>query len=230
MVITTLPDISIVIPIYNEVRELDKRKHYFFSLQKSVKEVIFVDGGSSDGSRQVLIDLGMKVIQASLGRASQMNAGANAALGSTLLFLHVDTLLPALTHEQYCGLANNKWGFFLVQLDNPSWPYRLIATGINFRSKVKRVGTGDQALFVNRKLFHSLGGFPEIALMEDISLARMLRKHGSPKIVKKPVITAARRWEHGGLVRVMLLMWSLQLLFAMGVSPSRLARWYGYNN
>ncbi len=221
-------DISIVIPVYNEENEIRAREQVFLELRNKVKEVIFVDGGSDDDSVKLLTDMGMPVVQAPLGRASQMNAGASVAKASTLLFLHVDTQLPNLHDEQYQALVNSQWGFFLVQLNNPKWPFLVLSAGINFRSKFTRVGTGDQALFVHRDLFQKQGGFPEIALMEDIALSRNLRKHCLPLIIESPVTTSARRWEKGGVVRVMLLMWSLQLLFAIGVSPSRLAAWYGY--
>lgn len=223
-----LLDVSIVIPVFNEYKELSARLECWLNLKKLCKEVIFVDGGSADDSVDYLKRGDFVVVQAPLGRALQMNAGAELATASTIVFLHVDTQLPELKNEQWHTLMESQWGFFLVRLNNTTWPYRLLALGINVRSRVKKVGTGDQAIFIQKKLFDFIGGFPTIALMEDISLSRRLRKYCKPCIIDVPVITSARRWEKGGVVKVMLLMWSLQILFAFGVHPTRLARWYGY--
>jgi hypothetical protein len=104
--------------------------------------------------------------------------------------------------------------------------YRVIEKLMNWRSVLTGIATGDQAIFVRRDVFTMLGGFPRLALMEDIELSKRLKWVGRPARISKPVLTSTRRWQEHGLFRTIFLMWSLRFLYLLGISPTRLARWY----
>jgi rSAM/selenodomain-associated transferase 2 len=194
-----------------------------------VAEIIVVDGGSTDGTVACARAHADTVIAAGRGRALQMNAGASIARGDVVLFLHADThppagfdaaILHALEDPRAVG------GRFDVQLV-PSSPL-LWLTGelMNLRSRWSRIATGDQAIFARRDLFMELGGFPAIPLMEDIAFSRALKRAGTIACLRDRVVTSSRRWHANGVLRTVLRMWSLRLLYFVGVSPERLHRWY----
>jgi rSAM/selenodomain-associated transferase 2 len=191
---------------------------------------VVVDGGSRDGtieSARRVPDV-MALVSAR-GRAVQMNAGARAARGGVLLFLHADTWLPdgalaavrdALADPAVVG------GRFDVRFDSPRPVLSMIAFFMNLRSRWSGISTGDQAIFVRRDVFDGLGGFAEIPLMEDVELTKRLKRLGRVAALRARVTTAARKWEREGALRTMLLMWALRLLYVCGVPPARLHRWY----
>ena len=192
-------------------------------------EVIVVDGGSSDATKARALAAGAMVLDSRRGRGRQMNAGVAKAGGDLLLFLHADTVLPAgfrgpLT-ESMAGGA--RWGRFDVELDGPGLFLAAIGGLINRRSRFSRVATGDQAIFVERRLFESVGGYSEEPLFEDIDLCRKLKRRS---VMARPggcrVLTSARRWMKAGTVRVSLQMWALKLLYLGGVPPAWLKRFY----
>jgi len=192
-------------------------------------EIIVVDGGSDDGTVRVASGLADAVLSAARGRATQMNAGAAVASGDVLAFLHADTLVPstfAAAIEHACADTHVGGGRFDVELA-PSSPL-LWLTGwlMNWRSRLTRIATGDQAMFVRRDTFTALGGFADIPLMEDIELSRRLKRAGRVACLRERVTTSSRRWRTHGVVRTILLMWTLRLLYTCGVGPDRLARMY----
>lgn len=192
-------------------------------------EVIVVDGHSSDGTLDVAAGAADRVLTATRGRASQMNAGAACASGDVLIFLHADTRLPAQALAAIDeGLRHGKaWGRFDVQIAGRAWTFKPIAALMNWRSRLSGIATGDQAMFVERKAFEAIGGFPEQPLMEDIELSKRLRRRfGRPACLKARVVTSGRRWERDGIWPTILLMWRLRLLYRLGVAPERLARSY----
>jgi rSAM/selenodomain-associated transferase 2 len=221
--------LSIVMPVLNEAPDIEQALRALQSLRGSGDEVIVVDGGSTDGSARLAATLADRVLIAERGRASQMNHGAQAARGDVLLFLHADTRLP-----QHAGClvldemarSGREWGRFDVRIDGSRRSLRLVAALMNFRSRLTGICTGDQAIFVSRRLFLRMGGFPPIALMEDIALSRRLRRVSPPLCLGMPVHTSARRWERAGVVRTILLMWRLRLCYFFGASPAHLARVY----
>lgn len=167
-------------------------------------------------------------VSAPRSRALQMNAGAAAAVADVLVFLHADTELPAgaIAAVRRAVEAGALWGFFAVRLAGRHPLLRVIERMMNWRSHITGIATGDQAIFVQRHAFELLGGYAPIALMEDIDLCERLKWLGPPARLRTPVVTSSRRWETRGIWRTVLLMWWLRGLYALGVSPQRLARWY----
>ena len=147
-----------------------------------------------------------------------------------LLFLHADTRLPENADRLVLdGLTRSgrSWGRFDVRFDGGGL-LAVIALMMNLRSRLSGIATGDQAMFVTRAAFEVAGGFPLIALMEDIALSARLKRIGRPLCLAARVTTSARRWQRHGVLRTILLMWKLRLAFYFGADPVRLAQAYGY--
>lgn len=224
-------------PVFNEAAEIARQLTRLRD-QTNVHTTIVVDGGSSDGTAEIaraLVDDGarpqetvVRVIDAPRGRALQMNAGATRARADVLLFLHTDTCLPADAMERVrdAVVEGAVWGRFDVRLDGKNILFRAIEGLMNLRSALTGVATGDQAIFVRRDVFRMLGGYAPIALMEDVELCTRLKWVGWPARIDTPVRASARRWRVGGILRTAVLMWTLRLLYWLGVSPSKLARAY----
>jgi len=160
-----------------------------------------------------------------------MNAGAEKAKQDVLLFLHADTMLPNNAKlEIEKGISGKHlWGRFNVEFDETCLVMRVIAFFINQRSKLSQIATGDQAMFIKRDLFERVGGFDDIALMEDVAMSKKLYKLGNaPYAAKIKVVTSARRWKQNGVIRTVIKMWWYRLAYFLGVSPDSLAQ--GYRN
>ena len=221
--------LSIIIPTLNEEAIICSALGALAWLQAKGHEVIVADGASRDNTVKLAQPLADQVISSKTGRAFQMNAGAGAAHGDILVFLHADTLLPRDADTLIMnGFAQSgrKWGRFDVRLAGRRPSLRLIEFMMNRRSRFSGIMTGDHCLFVRRELFNAIGGFPEIALMEDIAISRLLKRHGRPLCIKQQVITSSRRWEQKGVLRTTLLMWRLRLGYFLGENTRRLARIY----
>jgi rSAM/selenodomain-associated transferase 2 len=221
--------LSIVMPVLNEAPDIEQALRALQPLRASGHEVIVVDGGSTDGSARLAAALADRVLEAERGRANQMNHGARAACGDVLLFLHADTRLPEQASQlilDEMARSGLEWGRFDVRIDSRHWLLQVVGALMNWRSRLTGICTGDQAIFVSRQLFLGLGGFPPIALMEDIALSRKLRRVSLPLCASTPAWTSARRWERGGVVRTILLMWWLRLRYFFGASPAHLSRIY----
>lgn len=193
-------------------------------------QLVLVDGGSNDDSPVIAASLVDKVILSPRGRAKQMNAGAEQADADVLLFLHSDTRLPddAVSLVSQAIAEGFHWGRFDVAFDNAKPIFKLIAFMMNQRSRLTGIATGDQCLFVTRQAFSAVGGFPQIALMEDIAISSKLKKLGNPCCLKAKVLTSARRWQQHGIFKTILLMWCLRWAYFFGADPDDLAmRYYG---
>ena len=159
--------------------------------------------------------------------AIQMNAGAGAARGDALLFLHADTLLPEAADRLVAqALERSHWGRFDVRIDSRHRLLAVVARMMNLRSRLSGVATGDQAIFVRRSAFEATGGFPQIPLMEDIAFSARLKRVGRPVCLRECVVTSGRRWERHGVVRTIVLMWRLRFAYWLGADPAELARRY----
>lgn len=222
------PRLSIVMPVLDEAAGIEAVLVPLQSWRGTVAELIVVDGGSTDDTRARAEPLADRVLVAPRGRATQMNVGANAARGTLLLFLHADTRLPQDAQSLLEALADAGplWGRFDVRFDHEAALLGLVATLMNWRSRVTGVATGDQAMFVSRDLFARVGGFPHIELMEDVALSKRLRRELPPRCLHARVTTSARRWLEAGPLRTIVLMWTLRLAYVLGVAPATLARWY----
>jgi rSAM/selenodomain-associated transferase 2/rSAM/selenodomain-associated transferase 1 len=234
--------LGIVIPVLQEGATLVQRLHALGPLRARGARVVVVDGGSTDATWALARAHADQVLCAPRGRATQMNAGAQALLADpaidTLLFLHADTQLPidadkliaqSLGHRWARGQGAPKvWGRFDVRIDGPHPLLRVVERMMNWRSRISGIATGDQAMFVQRAAFEAVGGFPEIALMEDIAMSSQLKRLSPPACVTVPAHTSARRWEKHGVLRTMLLMWRLRAAYFFGATPQALALRYGY--
>ncbi len=221
--------LSIIVPTLNEAELIGPTLGRLQSLRSQGHELIVVDGGSTDATVESARAQADRVIQAPRGRALQMNAGAAIATGEVLWFLHADTLVPeAAAQALQAALANGQrcWGRFDVRLSGRHPLLRVIERLMNLRSCASGIATGDQGMFVHRELFNSAGGYPEIPLMEDVALSRVLRAIARPVCVKPALITSSRRWESRGVWRTVLLMWRLRLAYALGADPQELAKRY----
>jgi rSAM/selenodomain-associated transferase 2 len=191
-------------------------------------EFIIVDGVSEDDTFTVAQRYADSALQCDRGRAMQMNAGARHATAEILLFLHADTQLPAHAADAVTRAISEGyyWGRFDVRLSGDHIMLRIIECMMNLRSCITGIATGDQAMFVRREIFESIGGFPPQPLMEDVELSKRLRGLGWPACLREKVITSSRRWQKHGIVRTVLLMWRLRLAYFLGVSSERLAEQY----
>jgi len=224
-----LPDsiqLSIVIPVLNEGQSLDANLSRLVAHQATQQrcEIIICDGGSDDATAEIATRHPCRLLRAEAGRATQMNAGSQAARGEYLLFLHADSRLPeAFT---VADLQPARWGFFRLRLDGEALIYRIIETAINLRTRLTRVAGGDQGLYFEREFFRELGGFAEIPLMEDIAICKLARRVAKPNIVAAALTSSARRWHEHGVISTVLLMWWLRLAYWLGADPRRLHRFY----
>jgi rSAM/selenodomain-associated transferase 2 len=218
--------LSVVIPVLDEAACLPA---LLAGLATFDAQVIVVDGGSTDGSAGIARAAGVTVIDSAAGRATQMNAGAAAAHGDVLLFLHADTALPPQADRLIRdALADGRhvWGRFDVVIDGHPAMLRVVAAMMNLRSRLSGIATGDQAMFVTRAAFDAAGGFPGQPLMEDIELSRRLLRQSRPACIGVPVRTSGRRWEQRGVWRTIVLMWRLRWDYWRGVPASELAARY----
>jgi rSAM/selenodomain-associated transferase 2 len=228
-------ELSIIIPVLNEAAGIVAALEALAPLRNRGVELIVVDGGSTDETLTRAAPLASRVLSAPRGRARQMNAGAAIAQGRVLLFLHADTRLPekadalvALSSTCPAGFPSGfHWGRFDVHIDGQSVWLKVVARMMNLRSRLTGIATGDQAMFVTRAIFQSVGGFADIPLMEDIALSKTLLRLHRPLCLTARVSTSGRRWETHGIGRTIVLMWWLRLRYFLGADPQRLAQAYG---
>ena len=227
--------LTIIVPVLNEFEGLVSLVQHLD--QVGAEQIIIVDGGSTDGSFSWLRnnwedrDSGRIALQTAAGRARQMNAGVWLASSHILLFLHSDCRLPKNAKPEILAARERQsvWGRFDIEFQTKSSlrpVMQLIALFMNIRSRLSSIATGDQALFVDYEVFRAMGGYTEIPLMEDVALSKTLKRFGVPHCSYFKVSTSARRWEQGGVVKTVLLMWYFRLAYFCGVSPQRLADQY----
>jgi rSAM/selenodomain-associated transferase 2 len=224
-----MPSLSIIVPVLDEEARIGAALSALAPFRGRGAEVIVADGGSGDRTVGIAGPLADRVIAVPRGRGAQMNAGAAAATGDVLLFLHADTRLPPAADRLVLeGLAGSgrRWGRFDVRLSGALPMLRVVEGLMNVRSRLTGIATGDQAIFVTRQAFESVGRYPEIPLMEDIALSKRLKRIGRPLCLPAHVVTSSRRWERDGVWRTILCMWRLRLAYFFGADPRDLARRY----
>lgn len=231
--------IAIIVPTYQEEGSIATCLQ---SLQGQTPpfEIIVADGGSTDRTQAIAFSqrvsssagdtVPIQVLQSPYrARALQMNFGAQQTRANILLFLHADSLLPekALQAVRQAMLSpQTVGGRFSVDLDRPGWPYNAISWGINVRSRITGMFTGDMGIFVRRSLFEQLGGYPDQPLMEDFELSRQLQKLGSVAYLPNRIVTSSRRWQQDGPWKTVALMQMIRAGYQAGISSEQLARWY----
>jgi rSAM/selenodomain-associated transferase 2 len=220
-------NISVILPVLNEAQVLPKTLERLSGINPF--EIIVVDGGSRDDSREIARWYTPHVWVERPGRGRQMNAGARRATGKILLFLHADAWidpggLEALT-TLLAGSPQVVGGAFRLGIDSRRLALRLIVAAANLRARLG-FPYGDQGIFVRKEIFDRIGGFPEIPLMEEIGLIRNLRREGKMAILRNRVTVSPRRWESEGVIFATVRNCSLLLLYLVGVPPERLHRWY----
>jgi rSAM/selenodomain-associated transferase 2 len=226
-----MPTLSIIVPVLDEAAIIAAALAALAPYRVRGAEIIVVDGGSRDATVEAARPFADRILGAPRGRGSQMNAGAAAAHGGVLVFLHADTRLPPEADHlilRALERSSRVWGRFDVTIAGRSRLLRVVAAMMNLRSRLTGIATGDQAMFVTREAFARAGGFPAIPLMEDIVLSRRLKRIGKPACLAARVTTSGRRWDRDGVVRTIISMWRLRLAFFLGAKPARLARRYGY--
>ena len=223
--------LSVIVPTLNEGHGvLASIEH--LNKTPGVSQIVIVDASDQRNSIKLLENLRendrISIVKSDKrGRAIQMNFGVDHCHGDTLLFLHCDTRLPAQAGDLIeSKLKSARWGRFDLRLDQAGFPFRVIEFMINLRSRVTKLATGDQAIFVARDFFVQQDGFAEIELMEDIEFSRRLGKHSKPALITSPVTTSARRWTSHGVLKTILLMWKLRFLYRLGCRPKKLAEMY----
>ena len=224
-----LPDpvlLSIVIPVLNEAELLGQSLSRLFDQLQAQQnfEVIVCDGGSKDATPAIAGQFPCQLIHSAPGRAMQMNRASEVARGEWLLFLHVDSRLPDGFEIEL--QKAEQWGFFHLRLSGDHFFFPIIARAINLRSSITRVAGGDQALFFRKSFFQSIEGFPEIPLMEDISICKAARRLSQPRVIRRSLTSSSRRWQENGIVKTIVLMWSLRLAYWLGINPLRLHKIY----
>jgi rSAM/selenodomain-associated transferase 2 len=247
----THPIISIIIPVFNEAAIIQTAIERLKDEQNI--EVIIVDGGSQDRTVELVLAMGavfvetgrwgdgemgraenknnkLKLMIASeLGRAYQMNAGAAIAKGDILLFLHVDTQLPANYQSLiYKTLSSSQVisGTFELAIDSQAKSFRLIETMVNLRSRLLSLPYGDQAIFLNKSTFEKIGGYRNLAIMEDFELIQRLKRHGKIVIAPAAVLTSPRRWRQLGVWQTTAINQLIILGYYLGISPTKLRNFY----
>ena len=224
-----LPGLSIIVPVFNEA---DSIEAFLVSVRESCAErtqIIVVDGGSTDATASLAGPKCDQLVESRKERAAQMNTGATYANGEIFWFLHADSRLPKHADNlirEALARSGRDWGFFYVRLSGSDVMLRIVERLMNWRSRLTGIASGDQGIFVTREMFERIGGFPGIALMEDIAISRKLNVAGRPVCLSKKLVTSSRRWEKNGMLRTIFLMWKLRLLYFLGVEPDKLARMY----
>ena len=219
-----------MVPTLDEAQGIEGALAALRPLRENGHEVIVSDGGSMDGTAALATPGADRIVAAGRGRARQMNAGAAAATGEVLVFLHADTTLPGDADRFVLEAVGDRpgWGYFGVRLSGSHPAFRIIERMITLRSRVSGIATGDQAIFATRDLFENAGGFADTPLLEDVDLCRRLKRYSRPVRPRPAVTTSSRRWEAGGIVRTVLLMWWIRGAYALGTKSDRLARRYRF--
>ncbi len=222
---------SIIIPVLNEAVIIQQTIDHLFSLPRTCElEIIVVDGSSGGETINSIQNQDVKKVRGAGGRSGQMNKGTSIASHDILLFLHADTILPQDALHRILSVMGEDGivgGAFDLGIQSDRIVFRIIEEAASLRSRVTRVPYGDQAIFIRKVYFQTLGGFSNMPLMEDVDLMTRIRKAGDRiQIIPARVKTSARRWEKEGVLYCTLRNWTLITLYCLGVKPEKLAKFY----
>lgn len=216
--------LSVVIPVLNEARALPT---LLAELRGQVAEVIVVDGGSRDGTPELAVAGGAKLLSSPRGRGTQLNAGAAAATGELLWFLHADAGVPSHLPARIAAAADHfRWGCCAVGFGDPDPRLRVTAAAMNRRARRSGNCTGDMGIWSHRHFFKDLGGFASLTALEDLDFSFRARLRAPWMLVEGPLHSSSRRWRREGINRTILKMWSIRAAFYLGMDPAKLAAWY----
>lgn len=223
-------NLSAVIPTLNEAETLPSLLADLGALNAAIPtQVVIADGGSSDNTARCALASGATVITAPRGRARQLNAGARAAQGAWLLFLHADSRLHEEPRRVLRGVLSEpgqlEAAVFRFAVDLPPTWRRLTEWGQALRETVLDLPYGDQGLLVRRELFDAVGGYPDISIMEDVAMIEALRRRVVIRRLPAALVTSGRRYSRGGVVRTWVIHMALMAAYFSGVPPIQLARW-----
>jgi rSAM/selenodomain-associated transferase 2 len=225
------PVISIILPVLNEAGMINEAIARLREIEQgNLAEIIVVDGDAEGSTVRAIQFEGIRTALSAKGRARQMNRGAGLASGDILLFLHADTELPRNAFPLIAAaMKDGRFvaGAFDLGMKSDKRMFRVTEKYVFFRTRLTRIPFGDQAIFMRRSFFDELGGYRDIPVMEDVEIMKRIRKRGDNIIIiPQQVMTSARRYEQEGIVSCTLRNWMLQILYALGVSPERLERFY----
>lgn len=227
----TAADLSIILPVLNEAEHINGVIEHLRVLDPDhCSEIIVIDGDPQGSTIRAIEDRGVRKLISVRGRARQMNKGATAASGKILLFLHADTRLPGNALALLISAMRDRRfvaGAFDLGFGTPRTIFRITERYVFLRTRLTRIPFGDQAIFVRKEYFSTMGGFHDIPIMEDVELMKRIRKKGDRIIIiPNKVMTSPRRYEKEGILYCTFRNWTLQLLYALGASPERLVKWY----
>lgn len=220
--------VSIIVPVLNEADVVGKSLRLLRERAPGA-EIIVVDGGSTDETVRFAESTCDQLLQAPRGRAAQLNAGAGAARGDVLWFLHVDCAVPSSCLNDIARLlADDRviGGFFRIRLPRAGIGYRLTDCVAHYLGLFLGMRCGDHGIFCRHEIFHRVGGFPDMPLMEDIAFFRNLRRCGRVRYLRRRIIASPRRYERIGATRLSLSYGLIALLYLLGVPMSGLVRIY----
>ena len=222
---------SIIVPVFHEGERINELIEYLKRLDSERNvEMIIVDGTEEQDTLKAIYSNNVIRISSEKGRAKQMNAGASVAHGEILIFLHADTELPPHALRKINSFMERKkyvGGAFDLGIKSDKFIFKVIGNFASIRSRLNRIPFGDQSLFIRREYFNRIRGYKEIPLMEDMELMRRIKRSGDKiRIFYDRVMTSPRRWEKEGVVYCTLRDWILQVLYFLGISPDKLAKFY----
>jgi rSAM/selenodomain-associated transferase 2 len=221
----------VIVPVFHEGDRInDLMEHlYQFNTGKTC-EIIIVDGAPEKDTLKTIHSNHVIKVSSEKGRAKQMNAGASLARGEILIFLHADSELSILAFEKISAVMEQGGyiaGAFDLDIKSDRLIFRIIASLASLRFRMNRIPYGDQAIFIRKEYFDKIGGYKEIPLMEDVELMKRIKKSDyKVRILYDRVKTSPRRWEQEGVIYCVLRNWTLQILYALGISPHYLAKFY----
>lgn len=225
------PIFSIILPVLSEAGRINDIIAHIRKIDLGgAAEIIVADGDPQGGTINTIRDPGVIATISPKGRARQMNRGAALASGLILLFLHADTLLPANAFALITSALHDKRfvaGAFDLGLDTNRRIFRITERYVFLRTRLTKIPFGDQAIFVRKEYFQKIGGYYDIPLMEDVEMMGRIKRRGDRIcIIPQKVLTSVRRWEQEGILYSTCRNWMLQMLYAFGVPPERLVKWY----
>ncbi|MFZ5475459.1 MAG: TIGR04283 family arsenosugar biosynthesis glycosyltransferase [Myxococcota bacterium] len=218
--------LSAVVPTLNEARVV---RALVGALAREVDEVVVADGGSEDDTVALAEAAGVVVVLAPRGRGRQLHAGAAAATGDRLWFVHADTRVEPGTGAALRA-ATESWGCFATRVDSEDLRLRFCGRWMTARARWTGSCTGDMGLWCDRALYDALGGFARLPAFEDLDFSDRARARAAWEVLAPPIGTSARRWAENGVNRTILKMWALRLRYRMGADPIVLARRYSSSN